>query len=145
MYSYGDEFTFTIDDDLEYFTTIGTIKIKENEYVIAENEYGLKKVFLVDEDEEELYLADEEDEEMVLEAYDKDLDEDSPTDYSDIDDEYEYEAKFISKSDAEDELDGFIEEDLDVSHSDDFDDEEFEIDIDDYLNDLFDEEYLYDN
>ena len=46
MYSYDDEFTYTINGELEYFTCIGTVKIKDTEYIIAESEYGQKKEHL---------------------------------------------------------------------------------------------------
>lgn len=44
MYSYDDEFTYTIDGETEYFTCIGNVKIKDNEYIIAESEYGQKRL-----------------------------------------------------------------------------------------------------
>ena len=47
MYSVGEEFEKMIDDDIEYFTCLANITIKEKEYLICENEAGLKRGDLV--------------------------------------------------------------------------------------------------
>ena len=148
MYSYDDEFTYTINGELEYFTCIGTVKIKDTEYIIAESEYGQQRAFRVDEDEEELYLLDEDNEELVFDYYQRmALDED--TDFGEIDDDYEYETKFIEGNNNDnDEFDNFVEDDKPDFTYDYEDDNNSNVDNkandfeddDNFINDLLDSE-----
>lgn len=130
MYSYGEEFTYNIDGNLEYFTALSTVKIKENEYIIAEDGYGEKKVFRFDEDEEEIILIDDEDYELILEVYERQIHDEEP-DFGEIDDEYEYEVRYIEgrNHDDDDEFEEFIEED--IENHDDFDDDDYDFDKED--------------
>lgn len=160
MYSYDDEFTYTIDGETEYFTCIGNVKIKDNEYIIAESEYGQKKAFRVDEDEEEIYPLDEEEEELVFDYFQRqELDEDP--DFGAIDDDYEYESKYIEGNNNDnDEFDNFVSSDkhdfdydfdsdgLDdnILEDDDNDDDNdnlknyFDLDDDSFIDELLDDE-----
>lgn len=146
MYSYGEEFVYNIEGNLEYFTALGTVKLRETEYIVAENEYGLKKAFKVDEDEEEIILLPEDEEEVILDIFYKQMYDDEP-DFGEIDDDYEYEVRYIEgrNNDDDDDFDEFID---DTVVEKDFDyDEEFdgdEDDLDDFINDLLDDEEFYD-
>lgn len=159
MYSYDDEFTYTIDGETEYFTCIGNVKIKDNDYIIAESEYGQKRAFKVDEDEEEIYLLDEDEEELVFDYFQRqELDEEP--DFGAIDDEYEYESKYIEGNNSDnDEFDNFVSSDkhdfdydfdtdaLDDNILDDDDDENSsnlknyaDLDDDSFIDELLDDE-----
>ena len=46
MYSAGEEFEKVINGDEEYFTCLANITVDEKEYLICENESGIKKSFL---------------------------------------------------------------------------------------------------
>lgn len=131
MYSYGDDFSYEIDGNLEYFTCLTTLKIKEFEYIVAENEFGNKKVFLIeDEDDEIISEVDEDDEETILDIYDRQIMLDGEF-YTTDDDDFN---KFDELESSEDEYDEFITEEML--------DEEVEIDdieIDDILEELFNE------
>lgn len=123
------EFEYDINGVTEYFTVTDVITIGGTDYVIADNEYGFKKVFIYDIMDEELTPVEESEEEDVLEAYDNDeyersaLLDDDPYYFTDDDGEYvEYDS---SDSDIDD---SFIVEDLD--------EEDDEID-DDFLDSLF--------
>lgn len=148
MYSYDDEFTYTIDGELEYFTCIGNVKIKDNEYIIGENDYGQKKAFKVDEDEEELYLLNDDEEEYVFECFQRQsLDEDP--DFGDLDDDYEYESKYIEghNDDDDNDFDDFVDDNeksnyptFDYDDNDDKDIYDSDIDDDSFINDLLEDE-----
>jgi len=56
MYSAGEEFEKIINGDEEYFTCLANITVDEKEYLICENESGIKKVFFYDTNEEDLVL-----------------------------------------------------------------------------------------
>lgn len=149
MYSYDDEFTYTIDGETEYFTCIGNVKIKDTDYIIAESEYGQKRAFKVDEDEEEIYLIDEDEEELVFDYFQRqELDED--TDFGAIDDDYEYESKYIEgNDDTDDEFENFVttdeggdfDFDSDVSYDDETHNGEYDdLDDDSFIDGLLDDE-----
>ena len=80
MYSAGEEFEKIINGDEEYFTCLANITIDEKEYLICENESGIKKEFgeydeVKDENQdfdglEE--MEDEEDSEDIIVDYDED-------------------------------------------------------------------------
>ena len=79
MYSAGEEFEKVINGDEEYFTCLANITVDEKEYLICENESGIKKVFFYDTNEEDLILLEEDEEDEVLEIweeeyYDRDKD-----------------------------------------------------------------------
>ena len=71
MYSAGEEFEKTINDDLEYFTCLANITVDDREYLICENESGVKKVFFYDSNEEDLILMEEDEEDEVLEVWEE--------------------------------------------------------------------------
>ena len=62
MYSAGEEFEKVINGDEEYFTCLANINVDEKEYLICENESGIKKVFFYDTNEEDLILLEEDEE-----------------------------------------------------------------------------------
>lgn len=134
MYSYGDDFTYEIDGDLEYYTCLTTLTINENEYIVAENEMGVKKVFLIeDEDEEIISAVDEEDEETILDIYDRQemLDGDF---YTTDDDDFN---KYEDLNDENDEFDEYIsDEDIDFIDDKDIDN----LELDDLFDEIFKEE-----
>ena len=72
MYSVGEEFEKMIDDDMEYFTCLANITIKEKEYLVCENEAGVKRVFWYDTNEEDLVVLDEDEEDEILEIWEED-------------------------------------------------------------------------
>lgn len=135
MYSYGDDFTYEVEGDLEYYTCLTTLTINEREYIVAENEQGAKRVFLIeDEDEEIISAVDEEDEEALLDIYERQemLDGDF---YTNDDDDFN---KFEDLNDDEaDEFDEYIpDEDLDLVDDKEIDSMEF----DDIFDEIFKEE-----
>ncbi|WP_067142134.1 hypothetical protein [Oceanivirga salmonicida] len=135
MYSYGDEFKYEIDGNMDYYTCLTTIKIKENEYIVAENEYGLKKIFLIeDEDDEIISEVDEEDEEAILDIYERQsiLDGDF---YINDDDDFNIGDNDTDYDDEDD--DTFIHDDIDL---DDDIEEEIDLDIDDLFEEIFNNE-----
>lgn len=138
MYLPGEEFEYEIDGVIEDFTCIKTIVINDKEYLIAENEYELKKVFVYDIIEEEIELVDEEEEEMVLDSYENDAYMDTNDSYyNDWDNNYEDDYEDY---DSEDDMESsFIidEENMDDGYEDD--DESKGID-EDFLLSLFDDE-----
>lgn len=133
MYSYDDEFTYTINGETEYFTCLGNVRIKDNEYIIAESEYGQKKAFKVDEDEEEIYLVEGDEEELVFDYFQRqELDEEP--DFGELDDDYEYESKYIEGNNTDnDEFDNFVNDDK-HDYDYDFEDDDTIIDDDDDEN-----------
>ena len=72
MYSVGEEFEKVIDDEMEYFTCLANITVGDKEYLICENESGVKRVFYYDVSEEELVTLDEDEEDHILEIWDED-------------------------------------------------------------------------
>lgn len=140
MYSVGEEFEYQLEDGLEYYTCISIINYKNIEYLICENEYGVKKVFYYDISEENIFPIDEDDEDTILDVYENEL-------YSDDKEDYEYwEQDFdeYAEHEREDDIDtGFIhneEEILEEFEDDDFIIEDEEDDLDDFLEDLFEDD-----
>lgn len=144
MYSFGEEFTYSIDDNLEYFTCLNTVEYDDKEYIIAENEYGIKKVFECDEDEEEIYLVDEEDEDTILDIYERHIFEsDQPTINYNLDDEEDDIDTYDTDNDG---LSVIIDEDEHefdsekIINEDCENDENVFDDIDDFIDDFFEDE-----
>lgn len=81
----NSEFEYEIDGVNEILVVVDLINVNGSNYVIAENDFGFKKVFIYDIIDEELTLADNFLEEEILEAYDNDeytaLTEDIQDDY----------------------------------------------------------------
>ncbi len=133
MYSAGEEFEKVINGDEEYFTCLANITVDEKEYLICENESGIKKVFFYDTNEEDLILLEEDEEDEVLEIWEEE--------YYDRDKDYMYwNEEFGEYDEVKDEEQDFddIEEMEDEEDSDDIlvgydDDEE---DIDEFLDDI---------
>ncbi|ACZ01501.1 hypothetical protein [Streptobacillus moniliformis] len=132
MYTIGDEFEFDVNDSLEYFICIGEFAYSGIEYLICENEYGIKKVFFYD-DEELILVEDEDEEENVLDNFqeesyknEKEFTWYEENDYND------FEPPFNDENVLED---NYIEEDMELLN--DYSDEE---DINTFLDDLFDDE-----
>ena len=141
MYSAGEEFEKTINDDLEYFTCLANITVDDREYLICENESGVKKVFFYDSNEEDLILMEEDEEDEVLEVWEEE--------YYNEDKDYMYwNEEFGEYDKIKDENESFsgLEEIEDGESEDilaDFEDDlgglEEEEDLDEFLNSLLDE------
>ena len=136
MYSVGEEFEKLIDDDIEYFTCLANITVKEKEYLICENEAGVKRVFWYDTNEEDLVILAEDEEDEVLEIWEEE--------YYGTDKDYMYWNEDFG------EYDKVVKEDEDLSDLDDvgidkMNDleeigsfEEDEEDIDEFLDNFLD-------
>lgn len=139
MYSFGEEFTYSVDDNLEYFTCLNTIEYDDKEYIIAENEYGIKKVFECDEDEEEIYMVDEDEEETILDIYERHVFEnDQPNINYGLDEDDDDIDNYDSDNDG---LSVIIDEDDQNYETEKLHDDErvFE-DMDDFIDDFFEDE-----
>lgn len=114
MYLPGEEFEYLVDGVSEDFSCIDNIVYDEKDYIIAENEYGIKKVFLYDTIEEEIVLVDEDEEETVLDAYENDEYEKANSDdeYQIWDGSYDEFEDFDTDIENEDIEDTFIIEDI---------------------------------
>lgn len=137
MYSVGEEFEKMIDDDVEYFTCIANVNIGDKEYLICENETGVKRVFGYDQIEEELEILEDDEADEVLEVWEEE--------YYGTDKEYMYWNEEFgeydnSKNEREnfDDLDDFNSMDDDIYDDDDFEDID-EIYDEDELNDFLDD------
>ncbi|RRD38761.1 hypothetical protein EII29_10050 [Leptotrichia sp. OH3620_COT-345] len=134
MYSVGEEFEKMMDDDIEYFTCLANISVKEKEYLICENEAGVKRVFWYDTNEEDLVLLEEDEEDEILEVWEED--------YYGTDKDYMYWNEDFGEYDkVVKEDDGFPGlEDVDIDDIEDIDSmEEFsedEEDLDEFLDDF---------
>ncbi|WP_066901084.1 hypothetical protein [Streptobacillus notomytis] len=135
MYTIGDEFEYDVNESLEYFTCIGEFPYAGIEYLICENEYGIKKVFFYDDDDL-ILVEDEDEEENVLDSFqeesykinEKEFNWYEENDYNDFD------PAFNDDNGLED---NYIEDDMGLLN--DYSDEDDE-DIDTFLDDLFDDE-----
>ncbi len=134
MYSVGEEFEKAIEDDVEYLTCIGTVNIGSKEYIICENENGVKRVFHYDSLEDELEYLEEDESDEVLEVWEED--------YYGAEKEYMY---WNDESGEYDQVEKEVSslEDLDLVEEE-FEDDGFEFededdDLDDFLNDFLDD------
>lgn len=135
MYSVGEEFEKLIEDDLEYFTCIANFNIGDKEYLICENENGVKRVFNYDTLEEELVLLEEDEADEVLEVWEED--------YYGTDKDYMYWNEEFGEYDeiTPNEKEGYLEEIDDLSDDydeyDEYDDyDEDEEDLNDFLDEF---------
>ena len=128
MYSFGEEFTYTVDDNLEYFTCLHSIEYDDKEYIIAENEYGIKKVFEVDEDEEELYMINEDEEDTILDIYERHQFE---NEHPDIEYGFDNEEDEYVETSSTEGLNVIMDDEEDKE------DEKMFSDMDDFLDDFF--------
>ena len=136
MYSAGEEFEKVINGDEEYFICLANITVDEKEYLICENESGIKKVFFYDTNEEELMLLEEDEEDEILEVWEEE--------YYDGDKDYMYwNEEFGEYDEVKDENQDFdgLEEIEDEEDSDDtimiYDEDEE--DIDEFLDEFLEE------
>ena len=137
MYSAGEEFEKIINGDEEYFTCLANITVDEKEYLICENESGIKKVFFYDTNEEDLILLEEDEEDEVLEIWEEE--------YYDRDKDYMYWNEDFGEYDKNENVDGeFDESNFDSLNDDEnefFDEEETDDeDLSEFLDDFFDDE-----
>lgn len=137
MYSVGEEFEKMIDDDMEYFTCLANITIKEKEYLVCENEAGVKRVFWYDTNEEDLVVLDEDEEDEILEIWEED--------YYGTDKDYMYWNEDFGEYDKNENVDGeFDESNFDSLNDDEnefFDEEETDDeDLSEFLDNFFDDE-----
>lgn len=141
MYSFGEEFTYTVDDSLEYFTCLHSIEYDDKEYIITENEYGIKKVFEVDEDEEELYMIDEDEEDTILDIYERHQFE---NEHPDIEYGFDNEEDEYVESNDTDGLSVIMDEDEEDEEEkmseQNYENDEIFSDMDDFLDDFFEDE-----
>lgn len=140
MYSVGEEFEKLIEDDLEYFTCIANFNVGDKEYLICENENGVKRVFNYDTIEEDIILLEEDEADEILEVWEEE--------YYGTDKDYMYwneefgEYDEITKNDIEsfddlsDDTEGFMEEMDGLFDEDDSYDEDEE-DLKDFLEEFF--------
>ena len=134
MYSVGEEFEKVIDDEVEYFTCLANITVGDKEYLICENESGIKRVFYYDVSEEDLVTLDEDEEDHILEIWDED--------YYGADKDYMYWNEDFGEYDKvkdETSLEDLSAEpfnDLDDDDIADFSSDEDEEDLDDFLNEF---------
>ncbi len=133
MYTTGSEFDYEIDGNIEYFTCIGETIYSGIEYLICESEDGMKKVFFYEEEELEL-VDDEEEEESIIDHYQEEA-------FKLEEKEFEY----WEDNDFTSDYDGYTDEGLDsdsVIEEDDmvFLGEENDEEIDDFLDELFEDE-----
>lgn len=140
MYSVGEEFEKLIEEDLEYFTCIANFNIGEKEYLICENENGVKRVFFYDTIEEDIELLEEDEADEVLEVWEEEY-YGTDKDYMYWNEEFgEYDEvttkEIDSFEDITDETDGFVSDDeiLELDDEEEFDDE----DLDDFLDEFLD-------
>ena len=135
MYSIGEEFERVIEDDVEYLTCIGTVNIGSKEYIICENENGIKRVFHYDSLEDDLEYVEEDESDEVLETWEED--------YYGVEKEYMY---WNDESGEYDQVEKEVSnlEDLDLVEEefedDDFDFADDDDDLDDFLDDFLDED-----
>ena len=134
MYSVGEEFEKLIDDDIEYFTCLANITVKEKEYLICENESGVKRVFYYDVSEEELVTLDEDEEDHILEIWDEDY-YGTDKDYMYWNEDFGEYDKVKDETNLED-LSAEPFNDLDDDDIADFSSDEDEEDLDDFLNEF---------
>lgn len=133
MYSVGEEFERVIEDDVEYLTCIGTVNIGSKEYVICENENGIKRVFHYDSLEDELEYVEEDESDEVLEIWEEDY-YGSDKEYmywNDESGEYDQVEKEVSSLEDLDLVEEEFEEDFNFDDDDD--------DLDDFLDDFLDD------
>ena len=131
MYSVGEEFEKVIDDEMEYLTCLANITVGDKEYLICENESGVKRVFYYDVSEEELVTLDEDEEDHILEIWDEDY-YGTDKDYMYWNEDFGEYDKVKDETNLED-LSAEPFNDLD-DDSADFSSDEDEDDLDDFLN-----------
>ena len=133
MYSVGEEFENVIEDDVEYLTCIGTVNIGSKEYIICENENGIRRVFHYDSLEDDLEYVEEDESDEVLETWEEDyygVEKDYMY-WNDESGEYDQVEKEVSDLEDLDLVEEEFEEDFDFADDDD--------DLDDFLNDFLDD------
>lgn len=133
MYSVGEEFEKVIDDEMEYLTCLANITVGDKEYLICENESGVKRVFYYDVSEEELVTLDEDEEDHILEIWDEDY-YGTDKDYMYWNEDFGEYDKVKDETNLED-LSAELFNDLDDDIAD-FSSDEDEEDLDDFLNEF---------
>ena len=130
MYSVGEEFEKVIEDDVEYLTCIGTVNIGSKEYIICENENGIRRVFHYDSLEDDLEYVEEDESDEVLETWEED--------YYGVEKDYMY---WNDESGEYDQVEKEVSdlEDLDLVEEEFEEDFDFADDDDDFLNDFLDD------
>ena len=133
MYSVGEEFEKVIDDEMEYLTCLANITVGDKEYLICENESGIKRVFYYDVSEEELVTLDEDEEDHILEIWDEDY-YGTDKDYMYWNEDFGEYDKVKDETNLEDlSAEPFNDLDDDIA---DFSSDEDEEDLDDFLNEF---------
>ena len=122
-----------IDDEIEYFTCLANITVGDKEYLICENESGIKRVFYYDVSEEELVTLDEDEEDHILEIWDEDY-YGTDKDYMYWNEDFGEYDKVKDETNLEDlSAEPFNDLDDDIA---DFSSDEDEEDLDDFLNEF---------
>ena len=133
MYSVGEEFEKVIDDEMEYLTCLANITVGDKEYLICENESGVKRGFYYDVSEEELVTLDEDEEDHILEIWDEDY-YGTDKDYMYWNEDFGEYDKVKDETNLEDlSAEPFNDLDDDIA---DFSSDEDEEDLDDFLNEF---------
>ena len=102
MYSQGETFYHDIDDEEYELHVIENVVMGDKEYIIAEDFDGQIRVFLYDEEEEDLYLVEDSDAMEIIEYWREEyLSGDDIGDYEE-DEYYDREDDFDEKFDNED-------------------------------------------
>ena len=133
MYTIGSEFDYEIDGNIEYFTCIGETIYAGIEYLVCESEDGMKKVFYYEEEDLEL-VDDEEEEAAIIDHYQEEA-------FKLEEKEFEY----WEDNDFTSDYDGYTDESLDNDSNLEEDDmvflgDENDEEIDDFLDELFEDE-----
>ena len=102
MYSQGETFYHDIDDEEYELHVIENVVMGDKEYIIAEDFDGQIRVFLYDEEEEDIYLVEDSDAMEIIEYWREEyLSGDDIGDYEE-DEYYDREDDFDEKFDNED-------------------------------------------
>ena len=131
MFSVGEDFEVMIDDMNEYFNCIANLTIKGKEYIIAENEEGVKRAFLYDSNDDEIIVIADDEEEDILTIWEED--------YYGVDKDYMFwneDFEDFGKQPKED-LDYDDSDSDDIHEVEDLDDESEE-DLEDFIENLLD-------
>ncbi len=121
MYSVGENFYYEIDGEEYEYNIIGDMIIRGREYLIAEDEEHIKRVFVFDDMEETVVLIDDEDDQdELLEVWENEFYGTSSEVGLWDDDEYVGEDEYEN----EEELGFFDEEEEDELETFDSDDED---------------------
>lgn len=111
MYSQGETFYHSVDDKEFELSVVENISMKDREYIIAEDYDGELRVFVYDEDEEEIYLLEDSDAMEIIEYWQDEYM--SGKDIGDYEDDEYYDREDREYDDRYDNEDYYEEEEED--------------------------------